>query len=335
LELHIDALGAFLGRRSERLQVTKDGDLLAEAPLVDLERVIFHSRAGAISLDAITSCAENGISVYFLDGDGEPLAQVHSPFLTATVATRRSQILAALDERGTFLVKRFLEAKLRNQANLLKYYARHRKRGGGDTVPLLTLASSISKVVRELHATPNLPIDQIRDRLLPLEGRAGQLYWEGVRVIAQNRIGFAKREHRAATDPLNVALNYGYGILYSRVWGAVALAGLEPFAGFLHVDRPGKPSLVLDFVEEFRQPVVDRAVLGMVGRGEKMEVENGRLAADSRHRLAAAIVERLQSMESYRGQKAQLGAIIQRQARGVAAFLRGEARTYRAYVGRW
>ena len=57
---------------------------------------------------------------------------------------------------------------------------------------------------------------------------------------------------------MNALLNYGYGILYSQVWSALTLAGLEPFAGFLHVDRPGKPSLVLDFIEEFRQPIVDQ-----------------------------------------------------------------------------
>jgi len=57
---------------------------------------------------------------------------------------------------------------------------------------------------------------------------------------------------------VNSALNYGYGILYGQVWGAVMNAGFEPFAGFLHLDRPGKPSLVLDLIEEFRQPIVDR-----------------------------------------------------------------------------
>ncbi|MGI6604033.1 MAG: CRISPR-associated endonuclease Cas1 [bacterium] len=58
--------------------------------------------------------------------------------------------------------------------------------------------------------------------------------------------------------PTNACLNYGYGILYQQCETALILAGLDIFAGFLHVDRPGKTSLVYDFMEEFRQPVVDR-----------------------------------------------------------------------------
>src|SRR5439155_51969 len=74
---------------------------------------------------------------------------------------------------------------------------------------------------------------------------------------------------------VNASLTYGYGILYSQVWGAVLNAGLEPFAGFLHVDRPGKPSLVLDLTEEFRQPVVDRAVIAHVNLGEPIGMHEG------------------------------------------------------------
>ena len=71
------------------------------------------------------------------------------------------------------------------------------------------------------------------------EGTAGRLYWEGVKEIISHRVEFLGREHRGAQDAVNSLLNYGYGILYSQVWGAVLNAGLEPFAGFLHVDRPG------------------------------------------------------------------------------------------------
>lgn len=82
-----------------------------------------------------------------------------------------------------------------------------------------------------------------------------------MKLLLADHVSFEGREHRGATDQVNAALNYGYGILYAQVWGAIMNAGLEPFAGFLHVDRPGKPSLVLDLIEEFRQPLVDRPVI--------------------------------------------------------------------------
>ena len=87
------------------------------------------------------------------------------------------------------------------------------------------------------------------------------MYWREIARMLPDEVGFAGREHEGPGDAVNAALNYGYGILYSHVWGAVMNAGLESFAGFLHVDRSGKPSMVLDLVEEFRQPVVDRAIL--------------------------------------------------------------------------
>jgi CRISP-associated protein Cas1 len=111
------------------------------------------------------------------------------------------------------------------------------------------------------------------------------------------------RVHRGADDALNALLNYGYGILYGHVWGAVANAGLEPFAGFLHVDRPGKPSLVLDLVEEFRQPVVDRTVIAFINLGQKAEMKEGLLDAGTRKAIAEKVLERLASTEPFRGQR--------------------------------
>jgi CRISPR-associated protein Cas1 len=133
---------------------------------------------------------------------------------------------------------------------------------------------------------------------------------------------------------VNALFNYGYGILYSQVWGAVVSAGLEPFAGFLHVDRPGKPSLVLDLVEEFRQPVVDRTVISYINLGEVMNMEGGLLDAETRKSISQKILERLEARETYQGKKYQIRSAIQIQARNLAAFLRGE-REYKTFSFKW
>ena len=87
-----------------------------------------------------------------------------------------------------------------------------------------------------------------------------------------DKVNFPGREHRDSTDPVNSLLNYGYGMLYRQVEGAVILAELDPFGGYLHVDRPGKLSLVYDFVEEFRQQVVDRVVVAMLNKGAEIRM---------------------------------------------------------------
>src|SRR5881409_3033564 len=82
-----------------------------------------------------------------------------------------------------------------------------------------------------------------------LEGRAAQGYWSQIASIIPAELAWPGRETRGATDPFNAALNYGYGILYGQVEQALTLAGLDPYGGFLHADRPGKRSLVLDLIE--------------------------------------------------------------------------------------
>ncbi len=111
-------------------------------------------------------------------------------------------------------------------------------------------------------------------------------------------------------------------------------AGLEPFAGFLHVDRPGKPSLVLDLVEEFRQPVVDRVVISHINLGQVIGMKEGLLDEETRKEFGARILERLESTEMVSGKKYQIKSIVQMQARRLCTFLRGEAE-YKPFTFKW
>jgi CRISPR-associated protein Cas1 len=135
-------------------------------------------------------------------------------------------------------------------------------------------------------------------------------------------------------DPVNAVLNYGYGVLAQAVWGAVLNAGLEPYAGFLHVDRPGKPSLVLDLMEEFRAPVVDRPVIAMCRRGEPIKIENGKLDHDTRRLVAERVLEKLSADARFGGRRVSVRAIVQAQVRSLASFVRGQG-AYRPFAFQW
>src|SRR5207245_10394962 len=145
-----------------------------------------------------------------------------------------------------------------------------------------TVADSLRAQWKKVRNIEGQAVDECRDTLMGIEGVCGRIYWEAVGEVIRGKTEFLGRAHRGAADAVNAMLNYGYGILYGNVWGAVLNAGLEPFAGFLHVDRPGKPSLVLDLVEEFRQPVVDRAILAYVNLGTSIGMKDGLLDADTR-----------------------------------------------------
>lgn len=337
-ELIVDQFGAFVGLHSERLQVTLKQEVIAEAPLLGLEQVVISGRGVSLSANAIAACCEQGIPIHFLSSRGEPYAALYSAGLTGTVQTRRAQLLAYGDGRGLALARAFAEGKIRNQSNLLKYMAKYRK----ETDPALyrelrLVAGEVLSHVIDLDRLKGESIDAVREQVLSVEGRAAQKYWAAVKLVVPAGLGWPGREGRGARDPLNSALNYGYGILYGQVERALVLAGLDPYAGFIHVDRPGKPSLVLDVIEEFRQPVVDRTVLGLVNKGVALEQdEAGRLTEATRRMLAERVLGRLEeSTERYEGKRHTLRVILQTQARHLATYLRGNRERYEPFVAGW
>ncbi|MGD9158088.1 MAG: CRISPR-associated endonuclease Cas1 [Desulfobacteraceae bacterium] len=280
-------------------------------------------------------CAREGFRSTLCRAPGRPYAKLTSPMLSATIKARREQLRALDNEKGLQFSRIVVSGKLKNQRKLLLYFGKYIKKTDNERYTRLEeLAKSLGQFEKKAVAVSASNINDARNELLGIEGISGRLYWEGIQEIIKGKVEFFGRINRGATDKVNSMLNYGYGILYSQVWGAVVSAGLEPFAGFLHVDRPGKPSLVLDLVEEFRQPVVDRTVVSHVNLGEAINMEGGLLDADTRKSISRKILERLESRETYSGKKYQIRSIIQIQARCLASFLRGE-KEYNPFSFKW
>ena len=334
-QLILSGFGLFLSKKSDRLIVRKGKDLIYEFPFFRLSEVTIASKGITLSSDLILELCQRGVQVNFMQGTGRPYAKLSSPMLSATIQARREQIRALDDERGMKLSKIILKGKLKNQRKLLLYFGKYLKKAHSAKYELLEQRiSSLAKYERQISSVTGATIGDVRNELLGIEGVSGRIYWEGVQDIVSGKVEFFGRVRRGATDKVNSMLNYGYGILYSQVWGSVISAGLEPFAGFLHVDRPGKPSLVLDLVEEFRQPVVDRTVISYVNLGEAIKMEGGLLDAETRKDIAQKILDRLESRENYQGKKYQIRSIIQIQTRSLAAFLKGE-RKYQPFSFKW
>lgn len=331
----LSGFGMFLSKKSERLLVRQNKTVIYEFPFFRLSEVVVASRGVTLSSDLIEEVCQRGIRLSFLTSSGKPYAMLSSPMLTATVISRREQLAALDDERGAAFAKSIVLGKLTNQERLLRYFGKYLKRADPERFTRVDrLADQIADLRPAVQRVAGVRIDDVRDSLMGYEGTAGRLYWDGVKEIIGQRTEFMGREHRGATDAVNALLNYGYGILYSQVWGAVLNAGLEPFAGFLHVDRPGKPSLVLDLVEEFRQPVVDRTVIAHINLGEAVTLKDGMLDEETRSRYAAKILERLESTETVKGKKYQIKSIIQMQARNLCTFLRREG-DYQPFGFKW
>lgn len=330
----VDTYGAFVGKKSERLVIKHRDGTKEEKPLFDIEQVVISSDGVSISSDAVQECMNRGVQIIFANYQGQPYGVLSGPELNGTIKTRRAQLMAYYDERGIYFAKEISRAKIQNQINTIKYFLKSRKENADLVGNLEVHIRAMQKAIRQLRDVDGDNIDSVRAQIMAAEGQAGRSYWQAVALLLPEELAFDQREHRSARNRVNMMLNYGYGMLYSRAWQVIILAGLDPYGGFLHVDRPGKPSLVLDFVEEFRQPLIDRVVLAALLKGFRPRLEGSFLDINTRRELATRFNERFQTAERYGKKNMRLENIMLNQARRLATFLRGESK-YRAHVARW
>ncbi|AGB40912.1 CRISPR-associated endonuclease Cas1 [Halobacteroides halobius DSM 5150] len=333
--LVVDDYGMFVGKKSERVVVKKKKEVIEEIPFFKLDEILIASSGVSFSSDLIQECAKAGIQIDFVSYRGDHLAKLSSAAMLGTIKTRREQLLAYEDQRGVNLAVSFAKGKIENQIVLLKYLAKYRKSKDKQLYNLIYDGiDKITEIKKELDEIEGEQIGQVREYILSSEGRAAKKYWKIIKEILPDELGFSGRTTQGAKDLVNSLLNYGYGVLYSRVSAAILRAGLDLYAGFLHADRPGKPSLTLDLIEEFRQTIVDKTVIGLLNQGMKFKIEEGRIAKKDRKKLANKILDRLKSKERYQGKKFRLEVILQRQARKVASYVKGKKK-YTPFVSGW
>ena len=145
-----------------------------------------------------------------------------------------------------------LAAKVANQASVLKYFARYRKRTDGAKYAGLTqCADDIRGIADTLDGFDPSTVSA-RSSAMGHEGRAAAKYGSSFATLVPDDLSFPGRHTRHATDPVNSAINYVYGMLYGEVWRAVIRAGLDPYFGIIHGTERDQGSLVFDVIEEYR-----------------------------------------------------------------------------------
>lgn len=320
----IDKKGAYVKRSGSRFVVKSPESENQEYSADTISQLLFTTSASAISTSAIQLAIEKNIDVVYLDWKGYPFARTYSPVTGGTTRTRRKQLEAYFSSIGGELSKKIVEAKIKSQLHYLRSLAKDRK----DDVELQKLTVEKVIIPEDLEGT----IDKIRERLLGTEGAMAAKYFKGLKLI----IGIAKRDPKA-DDAHNVCLNYAYGILYAEVERACILSGLDPFLGFYHTDRYGKPSMVLDVMELFRVAVADRAVVTLFNRkqisGKDFEKDGDIiLTRDGRKKIIAMVIERLNTEIKHAGKTQTLKAVILSQTREVASFLLGHRRDFKPFI---
>ncbi|MEM2128538.1 MAG: CRISPR-associated endonuclease Cas1 [Candidatus Methanomethylicaceae archaeon] len=338
--LIVDGFGKFVRREGNQIIVSDKGKVLHRVLAEELRQVVI-AGSGGISFDAMELLGENGVDLIKVDWKGDVVCRLSSSMMR-TVHTRREQYYAYNDERGGHLSKAFITGKAKNQYALLGTIAKSRSETSPETgIILLNARDEIGKNIRLISTIPDRPCSEIRSELLGIEGSSSKTYWEALSAVIPTDFGFPGRSGRYAKDPINAMLNYGYALLEGEVWRAVHYSGLDPYGGFLHVDRPGKASLVLDLMEEFRQQVVDRNVFSIVNRKmvdpSEFETEGGvcRLKDRPKRLLIESIESQFEEYLRFKEMKLRWTDLIMGQAVEVAKYLRGEVSKYEPFYLRW
>jgi CRISPR-associated protein Cas1 len=335
MKIFLNDFGVFLGRKRNRFIVKKEGEV-KEIVAADVDSIICCSSGVAFSASALNLAVQNNIQVVFARYSGWPYAVLMPASMTGSVRVRREQFTAYNDERGFILAKKFISGKLANQANLLKLMAKNRRQSDPAlSERLYEAGKAIDETYARVDKEQGFKIDDKRQDLMNLEAEAARFYWNAIRQVLPAELGFTGRITRGARDPFNAMLNFGYQtILFSEVWKAIGYAGLDFYAGYLHADRPGKPSLVLDLMEEFRQQVVDRTLIGLVTKNviKPNEIIVAEAAEESRilnrevvKTLVSSFQERLDTDVMFEGRRGSIKNFIHHQVRRVARFLLREA----------
>ncbi|HAM48350.1 MAG TPA: subtype I-C CRISPR-associated endonuclease Cas1 [Alphaproteobacteria bacterium] len=331
--LYVTTQGAGVRKDGENVVVEIEGEERARAPLHMLSAVVLFG-AVYVSPALIGACAEAGITIVLLSRFGRFQARIDGP-VAGNVLLRRAQYRAS--DTPVEIVRSIVTGKVGNQRAVLM----RTLRDYGETLDS-GQADAISAVVQRLAAIlrrADKGADDI-DRLRGAEGEAANLYFGIFDHLIRSpdpELRFGKRSRRPPRDPINALLSFLYTLLTHDCRSAAESVGLDPAVGFLHRDRPGRPSLALDLMEELRPVLADRLALTLVNRRQirarDFETQDSGavfLKDDARRTVLTAWQERKREerRHPFLEESAPLGLVPYLQAQLLARHLRGDLDAY-------
>jgi CRISPR-associated protein Cas1 len=337
--VYVTTEAARLRKDGENIVMEVEGEIRARLPAHMIESLVCFGRVW-VSPPLLGYCANKGISVSYLSPNGKFLARVEGP-VSGNVLLRREQYRRTDDgSRCATIVRNLLVGKLHNQRAVVS----RGLRDYGDDLPPEARAMLSHTDKRLKHIGARLltiaPVDILRG----LEGEAAQAYFgvlDYLIRVPDPAMRFGGRSRRPPTDAANALLSFLYTLLTHDCRSALETVGLDPAVGFLHRDRPGRPSLALDLVEEFRPVLADRLALSLINRKQvsardfvRLDNDAVLLTEDSRKTVLTAYQgrKREQLRHAFLGEKVEIGLFPAIQAQLLARHLRGDLDAYPPFL---
>lgn len=336
--LYVTTQGAYLSKEGETVLVTVEGEKRLQVPIHTLGSIVCFGRV-MCSPFLMGFCAENNVGLSFLTIHGRFLARIQGP-VSGNVLLRREQYRRADSKNDSVaLARSCLIGKIANARTVLQRALR-------DHGPKIA-QSEVEKAVDLLGGgLRRLENNNSLDVLRGIEGEMASCYF-GVfdHLITHQKEGFRfqGRNRRPPLDNVNCLLSFLYTLLSHDVRSALECVGLDPAVGFLHRDRPGRPGLALDLMEEFRSFLADRLVLSLINLGQvnpkgfsKAETGAVTMTDDTRKEVILAYQKRKQDeiRHPFLGETAPVGILFHLQALLLARHLRGDLDGYPPFVWR-
>lgn len=336
--LYVTTQGAYLRKDGETVVVEADGQEKIRLPIHTLGGIVCFGNVSC-SPFLLGMCGERGVNAAFLTEHGKFLYRAQGG-ISGNILLRKEQYHRAQSpQEAVKIARNILTGKIANMRTVLRRALRDHPESDKDEA--MTQAS-----LRLDHQLETLQEMTDLDALRGVEGDTAKLYFSLFdRMITADKESFfmRKRSRRPPLDNLNALLSFLYTILAHDTVGACEGVGLDPQMGFLHAERPGRPSLALDLMEEFRSVIVDRLALSLInlkqinGKGFKT-TESGAVVMDdeTRKTVLVAYQKRKQEeiMHPFLQEKAAIGLLPHLQALLLARHLRGDIDAYPPFFWR-
>ncbi len=307
-------------------------------PIHHLESICLFGPS-TVSPSALALCWEHGVAVNFLSEHGQFQARM-TGVADTSVTLRRTQFRAADDpHQCAGIARQIIAGKIQNSRNSLLRAGRENG-DAGDLDRLQSVVDALARQIQYLANPPSSASDSPLDRLRGAEGMAAQLYFSVFSLTFKQQreaFRFTTRTRHPPRDRINCLLSFIYALLRHDCVAALTSVGLDPFVGFLHADRPNRPSLALDLMEEFRPWLADRLAITLINRQQiacehLVEREGGvvEFTEAGRKLVIKAYQERKQDNLTHPllEQNLRLGLMPFVQARILARHLRGDLPEY-------
>ncbi len=329
--LYINRQETYIHKERETIVVKCKGERLGQFPALNLSGLFCFGNV-SVSPFLMGFCAENGTGLVFFTEYGRFLARVTGR-TTGNVLLRRKQFRWADEEdASTGIARLMVAAKIANSRSVLMRELRNH--GENDSLKKASDRLAVS-CRRAKHAKS---VDEARG----IEGEAAATYF-GVfnELIRGAGFEFVGRIRRPPTDPVNAMLSFAYSVVTQECVSALSGVGLDPYVGYLHKDRPGRPGLALDLLEEFRAAWADRFVLTLINRRQLqpkdfvIEASGAvRLTDEARKQFLTAWQERKQVeiLHPFLREQVPIGLLPHCQALLLARHLRGDTEYYPPYL---